>query len=352
MYDQGRLAKRERQALSPHAMISPTLFLCHLSLFSPGILFGSLIVGGGPAGLSAVLALGRVCRIALVLDSKVYRNEGVTAMHTVLSRDGAHLSEFRSVAVEQIKPYPSIRFQEAVVVSTEHVEVAPGYMGFQATDSKNSTYSGRKLVLATGTRDLILPGFLGYKENWPSRIYQCLFCDGFEQRDYLTGVLTFPNSGYNHLVLMALRFNPDVTIYSNGPVSEDSTVQRALKTALASKAKLGPAKGITINFEDGSSVKLGMLLHRPATRNRGQRLIDQLGLRTRGGSGEIVVDPVFAETSVKECFAAGDSSELVKQVALAMGSGVRAGTVVSMQLCNEEGARSAAALSDSKSELE
>lgn len=134
---------------------------------------------------------------------------------------------------------------------------------------------------------------------------------------------------------MALNLNPDVTIYSNGPVSEDSAVQQALSIATASGAKVdtrkvtklinngpGPAKGITVEFEDGESVRLGMLLHRPATKNRGQHLIDQLGLKTREGSGEIVVDPVFAETSVKGCFGAGDTSDLVKQVALGMGSGM------------------------------
>lgn len=164
--------------------------------------------------------------------------------------------------------------------------------------------------------------------------YQCLFCDGFEQKDYPIGVLGFQNASPLSLVLMALPFNSDVTIFSNGPVANDTATQTALQTALASKAKLdtrpvkkfinngeGPEKGITIEFEEGDPVTLGMLLHRPPTVNRAQSLIKQLGLKTKEGSGEIVTDPVFAETSVKGCFAAGDTSELVKQVALGMGSG-------------------------------
>lgn len=156
---------------------------------------------------------------------------------------------------------------------------------------------------------------------------------------------------------MAMNLNPDVTIYSNGPVSSDSAVQQALKIALARGAKVdsrkvtklvnngpGPEKGITVEFEDGASVKLGMLLHRPATRNRGQHLIDQLELKMKEGTGEIWVDPVFAETSVKGCFAAGDTSDMFKQVALAMGSGLRAGAVASMHLCIEEGDRAIASL--------
>lgn len=133
---------------------------------------------------------------------------------------------------------------------------------------------------------------------------------------------------------MGLKFNPDLTIFSNGPVSQDAAVQNALRTALASGAKLderkvkklinngpGPEKGISVGFEDGSSVRLGMLLHRPPTRNRAQKLIEQLGLKTREGSGEVEIDPVFGETSVKGCFSAGDTAELVKQVAVSMGAG-------------------------------
>lgn len=57
------------------------------------VLFDALIIGGGPAGLSTALALGRVCRSALVFDSRTYRNSGVQAMHTVLSRVSLHCIE-------------------------------------------------------------------------------------------------------------------------------------------------------------------------------------------------------------------------------------------------------------------
>ena len=85
----------------------------------------------------------------------------------------------------------------------------------------------------------------------------------------------------------------------------------------------GPEKGISMEFDNGGDVKLGMLLHRPPTRDRSQHLIDQLGLQTREGSGEVPIDPVFGETSVRGCFSAGDTADLVKQVPTGMGSGKR-----------------------------
>lgn len=135
------------------------------------MLFDSLIVGGGPAGLSAALALGRVARTALVIDSGLYRNEGVTAMHTVLSRDGENPTEFRKTAIEQIKKYPAIQFQAADVIEIKQTQVDANYTGFQATDSQNRTWTGRKLVLATGTEDVLPEDIPGYKENWPEHMY-------------------------------------------------------------------------------------------------------------------------------------------------------------------------------------
>ncbi|KAH7048245.1 hypothetical protein B0J12DRAFT_601353 [Macrophomina phaseolina] len=319
------------------------------------MIYDALIVGGGPAGLSAALALGRANRTALLFDSGAYRNAGVKAMHTVLSRDGANPDEFRSIARSQIERYTTISLRKGYITHAANEEIEPGYKGFKLTDGDGTVFNGRKLVLATGSQDILPDNIEGYKENWPQHIYQCLLCDGFDEKDYPIGVLAFDTPAYGHLSVMALKFNPSVTIYSNGGVPDAAPVQQALQTALACGAKLddrkirrlvnngeGPARGVTIEFETGPSATLGMLLHKPPTRNHGQHLIEQLGLKT-GPSGDVAVDPMFTESSVKGCIVAGDTSEVVKQASLAMGSGTRAGAVVSLQLCNEEGAKALAA---------
>jgi thioredoxin reductase len=163
--------------------------------------------------------------------------------------------------------------------------------------------------------------------------YQCPFCDGYEQKDYPVGMLTFPNPSYTHFALMALPFNKDFTIYSNGPVPTDEPVQVALKKVLATGIKLdqrkitrlvnngeGPENGISIEFESGPPVKLGMLLHRPQTQSRGQALIDQLGLETKP-NGDVVADPMMLRTNVPGCFAAGDTQESIKQALMAGSNG-------------------------------
>ncbi|XP_014562223.1 hypothetical protein COCVIDRAFT_11166 [Bipolaris victoriae FI3] len=320
-------------------------------------IFDALIIGGGPAGLSAALALGRVKRSALVFDSGIYRNSGVKAMHTVLGNDGTNPQEFRAIGRNQIESkYNSIQFSNSTIGEVARVKLDPDqYDGFSAKSDGGMTYFGRKLIIATGSADVIPTDIPGYRENWPSHIYQCLYCDGFEQQDKPIGILSFSSPAYLGLALMALKFNPSVTIYSNGPPnpSRDTALQKAFDTALAAGVKLDTRRvqklindgeqGISVAFEKGDNAQLGMLLDKPATRAAGQKFIDQLGLEMAAPTGEVKVDPLFSEASVPGVFVPGDAGQLLKQVAVSMGTGVRAASGVSYQLCNEEGAKALAA---------
>jgi thioredoxin reductase len=319
-------------------------------------IFDALIIGAGPAGLNAALAFARTRTTALVVDSGEYRNEGIKHMHTVASRDHQDPYAFRKTAREQIESrYESIWFQKATIThATKTLLGTSQYSGFEVTDSSGTTYQGRKLILATGSKD-ILPSIEGYVENWPSHIYQCLACDGFEQRNTPIGILTFDNPMMAHMVQMATSFDKRVTIFSNGPVSRDEPIQKALKLAYAFGAKLderkvarlinnGPthAEGVTIEFETGEPVTLGFVVHRPVTVNRAQHLIEQLGVETVDAAmgGHIkILNPMFNDTSVRGVFAAGDTMVAMKQVAIAMSEGLKAAIGAGMQIGQEESER-------------
>ncbi|KAL9125536.1 MAG: hypothetical protein Q9217_005275 [Psora testacea] len=322
-------------------------------------LYDALIVGGGPAGLAAALAIARTKRTALVFDSSMYRNEGVTAMHTVPSRDGTDPIEFRRITKDQItNKYHNIHFLQKTIKKAARARVnAEEYNGFELRDNDDCLYKGRKLILATGSEDVLPKKPHGYRENWPEHIYQCLFCDGFEQSGHPIGILSFSTPAYLSLALMAFKFDPRVTIYSNGPVSTNPVVTNALATVFALGGKLdtrpikrlvnngeGPEKGITIEFEEGESVRLGMLLDKPPTINRAQKLFEDLGveMNPQAQGGEVVVKGYFDMSSVEGCFVVGDTSQLLKQVTNAVAAGGRAAAGVSYQLCAEEGARALA----------
>jgi thioredoxin reductase len=313
-------------------------------------IFDSLIIGGGPAGLTAALAFARTRTTALVFDSQSYRNEGITHMHTVPSRDHFDPYEFRRIAREQITSrYETVWIENATITHAKKALLDGKYDGFEVTDDKGNKYSGRKLILATGSRD-VFPNIPGYKENWPSHIYQCLACDGFEQKGTPIGMLEFTTPMMGHMVYMALQFDSRVTIFSNGPISKDEGIQQAWKMSKALGAKLDERKikrlvnngpthrdGVTIEFEEGEPVTLGFIGHRPPTVNRAQDLVEQLGLETVPAEqgGHVAIKDMMQQTSVKGVFAAGDTSTMMKQVTVAMGEGVKAAAGAGKQLGEE-----------------
>lgn len=337
------------------APTSLTLTTTTMATLRPQI-YDAIIIGAGPAGLNAALAFARTLSTALVFDSHEYRNAGITHMHTVASRDHTSPNEFRTTARTQITSrYTSVSFLDALITHATQVshlgtENGCAYSGFEVRDSKDNTYRGRKLILATGSKD-VLPSIPGYRENWPQHIYQCLGCDGYEQRGSPIGVLGFAHPSAAHLVQMATAFDPRVTVFSNGPVSSEPAVQKALQTALAFGATLdtrpvvrmtnnGPSHldGVTLAFETGKDVTLGFVVSRPPTVNRAQHLIEQLGVETVGedeGGHVKVVNPMFNETSVRGVFAAGDTMVAMKQVAIAMAEGLKAAVGAAMQIAQE-----------------
>ncbi|KAF2632084.1 FAD/NAD(P)-binding domain-containing protein [Macroventuria anomochaeta] len=316
-------------------------------------IFDALIIGAGPAGLNAALVFARTRGTALVFDSQEYRNEGIKHMHTVASRDHQDPYSFRRTAREQIESrYDTVWFQHVNITHAAKKQIGEdNYEGFEVRDSDNKTHFGKKLILATGSKD-IMPEIHGYKENWPEHIYQCLACDGFEQRGTPIGILEFKHPSQSHLVQVAKSFDDRITIFSNGTIPDDPPVQQGLKVSKAFGAKVdsriitrlinnGPSHedGVTIEFETGEPVTLGFIVHRPDTVNRSQHLIDQLGIETVDAAmgGHIkITNPMFNETSVRGVFAAGDTMVIMKQVAIAMAEGLKAGAGAGMQIAQEK----------------
>ncbi|KAF2680063.1 FAD/NAD(P)-binding domain-containing protein [Lentithecium fluviatile CBS 122367] len=314
----------------------------------------SLIIGAGPAGLAAALAHARTLATAIVFDSSSYRNEGITHMHTVPSRDHVDPYEFRRISREQITSrYQTVWFENVTVTNVvKKVVGEKKWDGFEVKDSAGKSYEGRKLILATGSRD-VLPDIRGYAENWPQHIYQCLGCDGFEQRGTPIGVLEFTGPMQVHLINMAMNFDSRVTIFSNGPISDAPPVQQQLKLAKVLGAKVderkiarlvnnGPSHtdGVTIEFEEGEPVTLGFIVHKPPTVNRAQDLIEQLGLEcvdAKMGGHVKIENPMFNSTSVKGVFAAGDTMVAMKQVTVAMAEGLKAAAGAGFEMATEKG---------------
>ncbi|KAJ6166618.1 hypothetical protein N7470_002065 [Penicillium chermesinum] len=145
-----------------------------------------IIVGGGPAGLSAISGVSRVRRTALLFDNQHYRNGVTREMHDVIGNDGTPPDVFRGLARSQIEKYDTAHFVNETVASI--VPIEGDFSSFTVTDGTGKNYTARKIVLGTGLKD-DLPATPGLRENFGKGIYWCPWCDGYEHRDQPIGIL-------------------------------------------------------------------------------------------------------------------------------------------------------------------
>ncbi|CAG8321109.1 unnamed protein product [Penicillium nalgiovense] len=163
-----------------------SLLACATAVEVPKTDYEVIVVGGGPAGLSALSGVSRVRRTALLIDSQQYRNGVTREMHDVIGNDGTPPAAFRGLAREQISKYPTAHFSNETVESI--VPIEGEYTAFTVTDGTGQNYTARKIVLGTGVRD-ILPPTPGLRENWGKGIFWCPWCDGYEHRDQPFGMI-------------------------------------------------------------------------------------------------------------------------------------------------------------------
>ena len=116
-------------------------------------MYDVIIIGAGPAGLQAAMALSRVRRPHLIISiPNLHRNIAASEMHTFLTRDGTPPLEFVQKAREQLNGYGYAKFVDGKVVSTEKIG-----QDFEVILEDGTKYNGRKLIIATGVKDVFLP---------------------------------------------------------------------------------------------------------------------------------------------------------------------------------------------------
>lgn len=125
-----------------------------------------LIIGGGPAGLTAALTLVRQNHTAVLFDSGSYRNSGVEHMHMIPTWDHSNPAEFREKArFEILNHYENVRIEDVEVTAARKVNDSL----FEVVDANNKTWKGKKIILATGSAD-IFPDIPGYEDAWKKRM--------------------------------------------------------------------------------------------------------------------------------------------------------------------------------------
>src|SRR5215213_8050994 len=137
------------------------------------------IIGGGAAGLSAALVLGRARRRVVIIDAGEARNAPAAHMQGFLSRDGTPPSDLLSTARAEVRGYGVEIIDDRVVDATA---------GFVLRLASGASVEARQVLLATGAVDE-LPEIAGARERWGRDFLHCPYCHGWEVRDQAIGVL-------------------------------------------------------------------------------------------------------------------------------------------------------------------
>ncbi|WP_314413620.1 NAD(P)/FAD-dependent oxidoreductase [Streptomyces kroppenstedtii] len=293
-----------------------------------------IVVGGGAAGLSAALVLGRARRSVLVIDGGDPRNAPAAHMQGYLSRDGMSPAEFLSVGREEIARYG------VELVRDLAVDVARDADGeFDVTLGGGRRVHGRRLVVATGLADE-LPSVPGVAERFGRDVLHCPYCHGWEVRDQAFGVLATTPMAV-HQALMVSQWSKDVTLFLHTVAEAELSDEDLRRLAAAGVAVVpGEVAGLdvvddrltAVRLADGTAHERSVLFVAPRAVPR-TGLLEQLGaaLQETPFGSYAVVDPTGL-TSVRGVWAAGNAIGFGEQVVNAASGGYRAGATINGDL--------------------
>jgi thioredoxin reductase len=293
-----------------------------------------VIVGGGAAGLSAALVLGRARKRTLVIDAGGQSNLAAHAVGGLLGHNGVAPAELYAAARRELAELPTVEVREGAAVG-----VSREADGFTAELASGDQVTGRRLLLATGM-DYRHPRLPGVAERWGGAVFHCPFCHGWEVRDRDLGVLENGVKGAERALLLS-SWSERVTLFTDGPAELDRADRERLGAA-GIEIDERPVAGVegpgeelaVVAFADGAERPCDALLV-PVTLHQRSDLAERLGVDfaepNQLFADRIEVDAKL-ETSVNGVFAAGDASVTMPSVAnaIAAGSTAAAGIVHSL----------------------
>ncbi len=294
--------------------------------------YDAVIVGGGPAGLSAALILGRCRRRVLVCDVGKPRNFASHGLHGFLSRDGIEPAELLRVGREQLEPYGV----EMILREVTDAAMAPD--GFRVTLGDGRVLSARKLLLASGVVDR-LPEFEGAAEMYGRSLFHCPYCDGWESRDMPLAAYGPGREAYG-LALALKTWSPDVVLCTGGEsrlVARDRARLRRHGIPVREEAILrlegDEGRLRRVVFAAGEPLDRGAMFFKTGQHQRSP-LAQRLGcdFNSRG----TVRTNRFEGTGVPGLYVAGDASEDVQLVIVAAAEGAKAGFAMNKSLQKED----------------
>jgi thioredoxin reductase len=287
--------------------------------------FDCIVVGAGPAGLSAALTLGRARRQVLVLDSGRGRNYAAHALHGVLGHDGLAPAALRDRGVDELRRY-------GIEVRAAEVEQANTIDGGVELDG----ISSRMLILATGMLDST-PDVEGFDAIYGVSAHTCPYCDGWEHADQRLAIFGPAFAGI-HMGPLLRQWSRDVTVFSAGIEPEDEAKLATLGVEVVSE----PVERF-VSDQDGRLTAIELSGREPIERDA---LFFHVAMEPRNAlattlgcaleeNGFVRAAPEDRQTSVDRVYAAGNCADPMQNVVMAIADGARAAVAVNVRLVGE-----------------
>jgi thioredoxin reductase len=287
------------------------------------------IIGGGAAGLSAALVLGRARRRVIVVDAGTPRNAPAAHMQGFISRDGTPPAELLRAARAEVRRYGVEIVEDRVVDATA---------GFALRLAGGRTVEARQVLLATGAAD-DLPAVLGARERWGRDLLHCPYCHGWEVRDQPIGVLATGPGSVAHAHLLR-QWSDDVILFTDDhPVTAEeratldargiAVVDGAVERLIVSDDRLR-----AIQLAGGRAIPRAALFIRPALRAHSNGPAAALGCELLEGG--LVRTDADGRTSVPGVWAAGNAANPRAQVITAAGEGSAVAIAINTELVQDD----------------
>ncbi|USD83490.1 NAD(P)/FAD-dependent oxidoreductase [Bacillus safensis] len=296
------------------------------------MLLDCAIIGGGPAGLSAALVVGRGRKQVIVFDDELPRNRVTQESHGFITNDGMTPFEIRQAGEADLQKYPSIKIKRSRIVDIQKKEES-----FMLLTDEGDAFEAKKIILATGLQD-ILPEIEGIHDVYGKTLFSCPFCDGWELKDKALALIA-ENQRALHMAKLLSNWTKDLIVFTNGHVLAEE--DKALLAAHSIQVIDVPI--VSIDHDNGQLRALqlpnGEIVRREggfvaSEFKQSAPFAEKLGCQMTKNAG--IETDILGRTTVSGVFACGDNLGGPAQLVLAAAAGSQAGMGVIHELVQEE----------------
>ncbi|WP_160645518.1 NAD(P)/FAD-dependent oxidoreductase [Chengkuizengella marina] len=293
-----------------------------------------VIVGGGPAGLSAALVLGRSKRKILLIDENKPRHAVTAESHGFLTRDGIKPKEFKKIAKDQVSTYKNVKHKNDCVINVVKSE------GFFETETlKGAKYHSRKILFATGIIDQ-LPRIIGLSEVYGRSAFPCPYCDGWEVKDQPLAVIGNSERIFEY-TRSVHNWSPNLILFTNGSANlslenKRDLVRHNIKVKETKIKQIISNNGMLkrIQLENGTIISRAAAFIEGIKETQSCKIPEKLGCKIDGNGAYITKQNGLSE--VPGLYIIGDAKNLFSGLIKSASEGYCAGVSINSEIIRED----------------